>query len=189
MSNVVRLPVSNPLAGGMPTPGERDFYLGPAEVTAALLHEVTVRLPRGTVAQARLALAFPYEPRATDEVLVIGTTEGHYVIGVLRGTGTATLSFPADVELHAGGTLKLRADDGVAIEAPDVSVTTKKLQMIAAGVVQTFTSLRQRVTELLSTHAGQAHTVVEGSMHTQAKSATILTEGKVAINGKEVHLG
>lgn len=187
MSNVVRLPVAGPPPGI--SPGDRDFYLGPAEVSAVSAHAVTVRLPRGGAAEARLALAFPYDPRPRDEVLVIGTAEGHYVIGVLCGTGPTALSFPADVELRAGGTLKLAADKGVSVEAPDVSVTAKRLHMLAAGVVQTFTSLRQRVTELLSTHAGESHTVVEGSMHTQSKSATILTEGKVAINGKEVHLG
>lgn len=187
MSNVVRLPVPVPTPGAHP--GDKDFYLGPAEVTASQGGGVTVRLPRGTVVEARPALAFPYEPQVRDEVLVIGTAEGHYVIGVLHGTGKAELSFPADVELRAGGTLTLAADKGVSVDAPDVSVTARKIQMMAASVAQTFTSLRQRVTELLSTHAGQTHTVVEGSMHSQSKTATILTEGKVAINGKEVHLG
>lgn len=181
MSNVVRLPVA--------TPADKDFYLGAAEVTSALPHELSVRLPRGATVRARLALAFPYEAQPGDQVLVIGTADGHYVIGVLSGTGQTTLKFPADVELSAGGTLRLSAEKGVAVEAPDVSLTTRKLRMIAAEVAQTFTSLRQRVAELWSVQAGQAHTVVEGSMHTQSKSATILTEGKVAINGKEVHLG
>jgi hypothetical protein len=50
-------------------------------------------------------------------------------------------------------------------------------------------SLCQRVSDLLSVHAGEAHTVVSGTQLTQAHTAAILTEGTVTINGKEVHLG
>ena len=55
--------------------------------------------------------------------------------------------------------------------------------------MMTVGSLRQRVAELLSVHAGAAHAVVDGSSVAQAKSTTILSEEKVTINGKAVHLG
>lgn len=181
MSNVARLPIAEHAAP--------ELFLGPAKVVRAAPGHLEISLPRGVEVSARLALAYAYEPAPGDEVLVIGNHEGHWIIGVVRGTGPAVLHFPADAELRAGGTLRLAADRGVEIGAPELAVTTRKLRMIAAEVVHAFGELRQRVTSLLSVQAGQAHTVVEGSMHSQAKSATILTEEKVSINGKEVHLG
>jgi len=49
--------------------------------------------------------------------------------------------------------------------------------------------LRRHVRDLLSLRAGKSHTVVDGSSFSQSKSATILTEEKVTINGKEIFLG
>ncbi len=165
-------------------------YLGPAEVVEVMPHGVEVRLPDGAAARARLALAYPYEPAVGDELLVIGNEDGHYVIGVLSGQGRTSLAFRGDVDLRAeGGVLRLTSDRGVEVEAPEVTMLSGKLQQIAGAVAQKFTSLRQTVSELLSVHAGQAHSVVEGSSFSQSKSATILTEGKVTINGKAIHLG
>ncbi len=165
------------------------LYLGPASVLQSGALEVEVELPRGHRERARLALAYAYEACVGDEVLVIGKDDGFWIIGVIHGKGPAVLRFPADAELSAGGTLRITADRGVEVRAQDFSVTTQKIRMIASEVAHSFKTLRQRVQEVLSVHAGQTHTVVEGSMHSQAKSATILTEEKVSINGKEVHLG
>jgi hypothetical protein len=88
-----------------------------------------------------------------------------------------------------GGVLRLSSDRGVEVEAPEVSILAGKLQQIAGAVTQRFTSLRQTVTELLSVRAGQSHAVVDGATFSQSKSATILTEGKVTINGKQISLG
>lgn len=181
MSNVARLRLEEH--------AEKGLYLGPAEVAASLPTGVEIALPKGGKVRARLAVAYAYEPHPGDEVLVIGNEEGHWIIGVVRGQGPAVLHFPADAEIRAGGSLRIAADRGVEITSPELAVTTKKIRMIASEVVHAFTTLRQRVSDLLSVQAGQTHTVVEGSMHSQAKSATILTEEKVSINGKEVHLG
>ena len=181
MSNVARLRIEET--------ADKGLYLGPAAVAAVHPAEIEVDLPKGGKVHARLALAYAYEPAPGDEVLVIGNAEGHWIIGVVRGKGPAVLHFPADAELRAAGTLRIAADRGVEVSAPEFSVTTKKIRMIASEVVHAFSTLRQRVTELMSVQAGQTHTVVEGSMHSQAKNATILTEEKVSINGKEVHLG
>jgi hypothetical protein len=166
-------------------------YLGPADVTeVGSPLEVTIRLPAGAVTQARLALAFTYEPRPGDVVLVIGNADGHYVIGVLQGTGKATLAIPGDVEIRAvGGELVLTGDKGVRVEGAEVEVRTGKLEMLAGAVVQRFSALRQHITDLWSVRAGQTHTIVDESMHQQSKSATILTEDKVTINGRAIHLG
>jgi hypothetical protein len=165
-------------------------YLGPAEVVEVLPHAIEVRLESGALARARLALAFPYEPAVGDELLVIGNGDRHYVIGVLQSGGRVALAFKGDVDLRAeGGVLRLSSDKAVEVEAPEVSMLAGRLQQIAGAVAQRFTSLRQTVTDLLSVRAGQSHAVVDGAAFSQSKSATILTEEKVTINGKRISLG
>lgn len=164
--------------------------LGPAFVVAVSPAHLVVRLADDREVRARVALATPYDPREGDEVLVIGQGAAHYVIGVLHGTGRSTLELPGDVRIRAvGGTLSLEGDEGVRVDAPRVAVRATKLELVAGAVVETFHSLRQRVTELLSVRAGEQHTVVDGAAATQAKSASITTEKTVSINGKAVHLG
>jgi hypothetical protein len=172
-----------------PDPAGGGFSLGPGVVERVHPHVLEVALKGGDRAEAVIALGYAYEAREGDVVLVVGDREAHYVIGVITGSGRATLSFPGDVDVRAGGVLRLAGDKGVAIEAPEVAMTSSKLRVIAGAVVQTFQSLRQRVSELLSVQAGQSHTIVEGTSLTQAKSATIVTEEKVTMNGKEIHLG
>ncbi len=168
-------------------------YLGPAHVVSVASASgagVEVAIPGLTSpVNAALALAFPYAPNQGDTLLVIGRSDAYYVIGVLHGSGSTTLSLPGDVALHAGGALHLSAGKEITMSGPEVEIQTSKLRMIAGAVVQSFTSAFQRVKELLSVHAGESHTLVEGATHTQAKSATILTEGTTTINGKEIHLG
>jgi hypothetical protein len=165
-------------------------HLGPAVVSRVLASgEVEVRLSTGKVATALSAVAFSYEPVADDVVLVIGDESAFYVIGVLAGRGKATIEAHGDLEIRAAGKVHIAAGEGVVLQGPEVAVQADKLRMVAGAVTQTFGSLYRRVTELLATHAGQRHTVVEGTSHEQAKSATILTEEKMTINGKAIYLG
>jgi hypothetical protein len=165
-------------------------YLGPATVVAAEGNCATVALADGAVVPVEMAMALPYEPVAGDSLLVIGRGEHHYVIGVLHGTGRTVLTLPGDVDLHAtGGALSLSGDKGVQIRGPELDVHVGKLQMVASAVVQTFTSIHQRVRELLSVQAGESHTLVEKTSFTKAKNATLLTEETVTVNGKQIHLG
>lgn len=169
-------------------------YLGPAEVVRAEGHEVDVRIPASgagspEIVRAELALAFPYAPAVGDTLLVIGKEGAHYVIGVLRGAGQSRFSLPGDVGLHAGGSLHLSADKEISLRSPELEVQADKLRMIAGAVLQTFTTAFKRVKELYSVHAGESHTLVEGASYSQSKSAAILTQETVTINGNEVHLG
>jgi hypothetical protein len=170
--------------------GAAQSYLGPAEVLDPGPGPLEVRLLGGAVVKARMALAHPYDAQPGDEVLIIGNEGGHYVIGVLSGAGRSTLAFQGNVDISAnGGVLRLSSDKGVEVDAPNVEVRASTLQMLAGAVAQRFASLRQTVTALVSLRAGQTHTVVDGSTYAQSKRATILTEGKVTINGKEIYLG
>lgn len=166
-----------------------DEYLGPATVVTARGRALTLEMPGGAVVEATLALAFSYEPTAGDVLLVIGRRGDFYGIGLLQGSGKTSLDFQGDVDLRAGGTLRISAGEGVEIESPRAELRTGKLEMVAGAVVQRFTSLYQRVSALFSMHAKDAHTVVEESHVTQAKSGVILTEEAMSINGKQINLG
>jgi hypothetical protein len=164
-------------------------YLGPACVLSAEGQEVMIELPTGETRAARLALAFLYQPVPGDVLLVIGKEE-YYGIGVLHGTGKASLSFHGDVDLRAvGGALRLSGDRGVSVEGPEVEIHAGRLKTIADAVVEKCNSLYQRVSSLLSVHAGKSHTIVDGLSFTQAESGAIVTREVMTINGKQVHLG
>jgi len=165
-------------------------YLGPASVLRVEGSEVVVELPDGRDARVTLAFAFPYALAPDDVLLVIGNGDAHYAIGVLQGAGRTTLTFPGDVELRAeGGAQRLRGDKGIELRGPELAVQVDKLKMVAGAVTERFSSLVQRVQSLLSVQAREMHTVVEESAVTHAKTATVLTEETMTINGKEVHLG
>ena len=69
------------------------------------------------------------------------------------------------------------------LASPELEIHTGKLQMVASAVLQRFSSVYQRVSELLSVHAGETQTLVEQTSCTQAKNAVILTEETMTING------
>jgi Protein of unknown function (DUF3540) len=172
-----------------PSPRVED-YLGPAEVTGTEGRVALAFLPSGQRVHAELALALPYQPLPGDTLLVIGRGASFYAIGVLHGAGATSLELHGDVHLHAvDGRLHLSGDKGVELRGPEVDVAAGALRMVADAVVQRFTSVCQRVSDMLSVHARQTHTLVEEGSYAQSKSATILTEETMTINGKEIHLG
>jgi hypothetical protein len=77
----------------------------------------------------------------------------------------------------------------VELDAPDVSLRARRLQVFAHSLREQLGTLYQSVTELLSVHAGSTHTEVEGTAHTQAGRSTLLTRDEVNINGKKINLG
>ena len=165
-------------------------HLGPARVIAVETGAVLVELEDGAEVSAVLALAFPYAPALGDVVLAIGRADRHYVIGVIHGTGRSVLAMQGDVELRAvNGSLTLSGDEGVQIEGPALEVSVGKLKMTADAVVQKFTSVYQHVKALLSVRAGESHTLVDDASFAKSRTATIVTDEKMAINGKEIHLG
>ena len=184
MSNVARLHRAPLPEKSAPSP-----RLGPAEVLEGGAAVATVRLADGTEREARVALAFAYEPAVGDSVLVIADEEGCYVIGVLACTGKGVISFPGDLTVRAAGRLHLSGEEGVDIEGPHMAIRAGTLSVLARAVTERFESLRQHVVDLLSVQAGKSHTTVDGPTYTRAESATLLTKDKVTINGKAIHLG
>jgi Protein of unknown function (DUF3540) len=165
-------------------------YLGSAQVNAVSAHEVVVSLPDGELTRAELAFALPYAPAVGDLLLVIGRGAKYYAIGVIQGSGQTDLSFQGNVRLRSvNGKLSLSADRGVEIHGPSLDVFTDSLRMIARDVTQTFQSVCQRVSSLLRVHAGETQTLVDGGTYAQSKTAAILAEEAVTVNGREVHIG
>lgn len=184
MSNVARLH-RDPLPAKTAAP----HRLGPAEVVHGGAAVATVRLSDGSEREARVALAFAYEPAAGDTVLVIADDDGCYVIGVLAGSGKGVISFPGDLTVRAAGRLHLSGEEGVDIEGPHMQIRAGTLSVLARAVTERFESLKQHVVDLLSVQAGKSHTTIDGPSYTHAESATLLTKDKVTINGKAIHLG
>lgn len=189
LSNIVDGPKATSRAESKAAEGHED-YLGPADVMEVGAGNVVVALPGGRAVTAWMALAVPYQPVTGDVLLVIGRGGSHYVIGVLRGKGQTRLSFQGNVDLHAAdGTLRLSADRGVQIAGPEVGIETRRLGVIAGTLVEHLSSVFRRVTGLLSVQAGDTHTIADGTILSQSKTASILTEETVTVNGKQVHLG
>lgn len=170
-----------------------EIVLGPATIVReghpfASVHIAGEAGPR----RARVALAVPYRAAAGDEVLVLGSRSGGdvYVVGVLSGAGRIELEIPGDVTLRAvGGTVRIEGDRGVELRAPEVRVEGRVLSWVAEKVLQKSDEVYQRVRGLLSVHVERAHTTVDETATTTAKSSTLLVAETATINGKQIHLG
>lgn len=165
-------------------------HLGPASVLSMEAGGARVRLPSGAVATARLAFSFPYRPAPDDTLLVIGRGDDWYAIGVLQGSGHTSLTFQGGVEIRAaGGALELSGDKGVRLSGAEVGIEADTFRVVAGTVVEKLGSLYQRVANLLQVRARSAETLVDEQSITRAKTASILTEETMSINGKQIHLG
>ena len=168
----------------------RESSLGPAEVLATGRRLLDVQLPSGEEVEAELALAFPYKPAVGDILLVIGDAERRYVIGVIEGKGELSLDFQGDVRLHSqNGELTLSGDKGVLVRGPVLDVVVESFSVLADKAVQKFTTLNQRVRELLTLRAGEAHTIVDETALQRAKKYAVVAEETASVNGKQILLG
>lgn len=165
-------------------------YLGSADVLEIIGLDARVRLESGGEVQARMALAFPYIPAVGDELLVIGHGERHFVIGVLRGQGSASLRIPGDVELAAvGGKLTLSGDEGVNVRGSEVEISTKRLNIFADAVKEKIGTAYRWVKNLCTLRAGKSETIVDTTSYHRALQTTIVAEQTVKLNAQQIHLG
>lgn len=165
-------------------------FLGPATVSLCGAACLEVRLPTGETVSPKLALAFPFTPAKGDSLLVIGQDDQYYVIGVITSTGQTHLRFQGDVELRSvAGQLELHGEKGVELSGPEITVKSRKLRVMADKATELFGTVFTRVKELLSVHAGETDTVVQGEWSTRSKRAAITSEEVASINGKQIHLG
>lgn len=168
---------------------EQTTYLGPARVLRVLGHRAQLELPDELV-WATVALAYPYQPAPDDSVLAVGQAGTWYVIGVLRGTGTTTLTVPGDLALRAPrGAIELTAAKGVRIKSPVVEVLANKLEILARDVLERFESATRWVKEEFQLRTGQLRTRVESTYDLRAERILERAEGDVKIDGRQIDLG
>lgn len=164
--------------------------VGRGVVKAVSLAGLTVILDDGREVAATLALALPYAACEGDVLLVLGDERESFVVGVVAGRGKTSLELAGDVSVRAvGGRLDLAGDEGVRVQGPLVEVHAGKLRAVAESVVETFTTLFQRVTDVLHVHAREQVSIADEGSYSQARTTAIQTQDVVTINGKEIHLG
>ena len=165
-------------------------YLGPGHVQEVAGGELWVRLEDDSLVQVEPAFTFPYQPQSDDVLLVIGRDDRHYAIGVLAGSGQPSLDFPGDVDVRAvGGTLNLRGDKGVSIDAPRLTLRARLLRTFAESVSERAETTFRWVQDLLTVRAGESRRTVHGEDYSQSKRSVTLAEGVAKIDGRSVQLG
>jgi len=185
MAQPIPLPITNPTESSA-----SELFLGPARVVAARGLMPEVELPSGERCLAQLALAFPYSFAEGDRLLVVQKDGACYVIGVLETRGAVSLRFQGDVKLHAvGGRLELAGDEGLALRSPEIAVHARRMRSFVESMVHKCGELVQTVRDAVYLQAGEKHEHVAGVSELQAERHSVVTEGVVTINGKEVHLG
>ncbi len=163
-------------------------YLGPATVLKAAGDRVRIAFPNQE-AWARMALAYRYEAREGDVLLVIGQDSQWYVIGVLQGQGPTTIQAPADLELRAVGRISLHAGQELDLRGPAVNLHTHALQVVATRVMEKFQQASRWIKETFHMSAQSSRIIVEESYHVQAGSIKQVAEEDVRIDGDKIHLG
>jgi hypothetical protein len=163
--------------------------LGPATVVS--VEGATIRvLHDGKEVEALNALAFPYQPRRGDVVLLISQDSGCFVIGVLQATGDVNLTFPANVHFHAPkGNVQFTSGTGIEMQAPEVKVTAGAWTVLAKTLTEKVTNAFRWVKDLASLRAGRQRNLVEGASYERAERRVIKAKKDVRVNGNRIHLG
>lgn len=165
-----------------------DRYLGPAEVLES--SPLRIRREDGREVPARPGFTFPFTPAPGDVLLVVEGERDHWAIGVISGRAPESLSFPGDVTVRAvGGTLNLKGDRGVEVEAPLISLRGESLRTVVESISEKTDGAYRFVKDLLTVRAGESRRIVMGEDHSRSKRSVTLAEGTVKIDGGQVHLG
>lgn len=166
-------------------------YLGPGMVTRLDGPDLLVRLDTAEEVTAQMAMPFPYIPAPDDVLLVIGMGERHYVIGVIHGQGTASLTFPGDVEMRSlTGAFRMTAPEGIELTTQkDIEVRAGKVRVLAGTVVQKVTDVFQWIKGKLHVRATRTDASVAETAATRAHRVEVIAEDDVKVDGRQVFLG
>jgi hypothetical protein len=169
-------------------PSASQTYLGPGEVTH--LEPLQARPDGGEPVAVEAAFPFPYRPALGDRLLLTGQGERYFAIGVLAGSGQASLELPGDVELRAlGGTLTLEGDQGLELRSREITLNAGLLRTFADSLCERADSAYRWIKGTLTVRAGESRRVVEGVDSSRCGESKTLAEGTVKIDGHQVHLG
>lgn len=164
-------------------------YIGPARVLQVDGTKVLLDLPFYR-SWATLALPCIYEPAPDDSVLALGQGDEYYVVGVLNGTGKIKITAPGDLELRApNGSIDLLSSQEVRIQAPKLKLRTKKLEVIASLLRESFSRVHRSVQNTLKVKAGRMRTVVDEDYEVQAERISECASKSVRIDGEKINLG
>ncbi|MCX5830183.1 MAG: DUF3540 domain-containing protein [Deltaproteobacteria bacterium] len=177
----------------------------------------SVRLENGAVVAARRAGGCLLAPETGDEVLIADNGECAFILSVLTSPGdTGRITLP-DKSTIEGGEITFTASQGVAMEAPRISLTgilgevrftglsllsqwcDVRIRKIVA-VVEIWDRVIGRLTERIRdsyrwientehTTAGRIRTIVKKRFFLSAKNASLNAEEEVKLDGKKIHIG
>ena len=165
-------------------------YLGPGQVVQATSEKLLVLVEGESVVRVQLALTFPYKPVVGDELLIIGSSDAFYVIGVLDGKGAVDLANTESLAVEAeGGWLRLSADKAICVEAETVHLNTQNLACIADKRVERFSEQRRVVRNSQSVEAMVVDERSEQGWLLRAARVAIKTVQKVRLKSGIVRLG
>lgn len=161
--------------------------LGPARVQAVRGDRLELLMEDGP-ATATLALAAPYDPSVGDVVLVIGDEE-RYVIGVLKSQRRAVLSVPGDLDIKAGGRVRIHGETALELTSPQVTVRADRFETIAQASFQRFMNSYTWVKGVIQTTSGRLRTLVDQTATLQAGRIVEKAREDVSIDGQKIRLG
>ena len=164
-----------------------DVSLVDAKVVGVRGRFVEVETDRGVV-KAEMALAYPYEPRAGDRVLVIGN-DCLYIIGVLSGRGVTKLSVPGDLTLSAAGSVRIHGSRGIYMETENFAVRATRVEVVSQAVFERFENVYRWVRGVMQTNASRVRMLVSGSHIVHAERIVERAQKDVRIDGERINLG
>lgn len=143
-----------------------------------------VGLSSGAVVEATWAIPYRYEARPGDLLLVVGREDRYYALSVLSGRGRSVLAMRGAGLLRAeGGKLKLKAERGVRLQAPRVTLRGQRLESTVRVLQEKLGSACARIARGVFERAGASRRVIEGDDWHSAGARTLVAADAVTFNG------
>jgi hypothetical protein len=164
-------------------------YLGPARVLMSAGGRAKLEAA-GAIVWATVAMGAPYEPVMDDVVLAIAQEECWYVIGVISGSGTTTLTAHAGLVIRAPrGGIELDAATAVTVKSPEVTIAAGRIEILARSIFEHFTEATRWIRDAFQIRAGRVRTRIDGDYDLAADRIMAAATGHVKIDGTTIHLG
>lgn len=197
--------------GHVPTAASH-VQAGPAGIAAAATGAASAPpapSERRLVARGGASVAIAQRDGA--ERIEVRDAQQRLVFELDPATGRTVLSVPAgdlairaagDVDIHAGGTVRCRGDERVALEggARDrrstltlgsglAELVASRVETVADRLFEKARSVFRRVEDLHQLRAGRSRTVVTDGFHVKSGHAVLECDEEMKIDGKTIHLG
>ncbi len=166
-------------------------YLGPARVQQINEDHIKVCHPEGHSVRARWAVAFPYQPRCADEVLLLGDGEGWYIIGVLHGRGVIAPRAHDKLSLHAVfGKLRIEARRGLHLRGAQLQLlASRQLRIAAERTHWEIGKLQRTVHERFDVFCQHYNDVCMGTLFNRSHKLALRVKQAMQVQGKTIRIG